>query len=253
MDIQKSFNESLKKSRLSDALFDISETSIDSLTDNTLLKQVPIVNTFIGMVQTGINIHDKLFLKKILSFLSKLDDISSDERIKLIEKIDKSDKYRMKVGEKLLYIIDSCADYENSDRVSLSFKAFLQGRISYDDFLDASSIVSRLSNSELDLFLQQHRGYYMGEPARELAHTGLVYFDVEDIEVDLEKFTPNDWDDPEEHYDANVSGGETTIMPTATGNVIYEIFGMGVNDRIKQIKEEIENHKAVKREELSKM
>lgn len=93
----------------------------------------------------------------------------------------------------------------------------------------------------------------MGEPARELAHTGLVYFDVEDIEVDLEKFTPNDRDDPEEHYDANVSGGETTIMPTATGNVIYEIFGMGVNDRIKQIKEEIENHKAVKREELSKM
>ena len=59
-DIQKAFDETLQGSQLPDAGVDIVEASIDSLIDNDVLKEIPIVKTFVGLAQVGANINDKL-------------------------------------------------------------------------------------------------------------------------------------------------------------------------------------------------
>ncbi len=243
MDIQGKFDDSLRNSVLPDAAVDIAESSIDALLDNELLKQIPIVKIFIGAAQVGVNIRDKLFLKKILSFLSNVDGIDLGERQRVISSIDNSKEYRLKVGEKLLYIIDSCEDYEGAERVARLFRAVLIGDIEYDDYLEASSIVTKLSNRELNLFLASYNVWYMGEGARELMHTGLVYSETKEVEVDLEKVEQGDWDDPPEHYKANVSGGDITIKPTDAGDTVYEVFGMGKIARQKQMGEQREERK----------
>jgi len=200
---------------------------------------------------TGINIHDKLFLKKILSFLHNIDDVDPAERKKVIALIDASKKYRLKVGEKLLYVIDSCDDYEGAERVARLFKAVLLERITYEEYLEASGCVVRLSARELDLFLDAHNILYMDDSVKELAHTGLVYSETEEVNVDLEKVTQDDWDDPEEHYKANVSGGETTVRSTTAGDTVYEVFGMGRKVRQKQMDEKREKRKQETAERLA--
>lgn len=248
MDIQKKFDDSLRSNVLSDALVDMTESSIDSLIDNELLKQIPIVKSFIGITQTGINIHDKLFLKKIISFLVGIDEIDSQEREKIIKSIDSSKKYRLRVGEKLLYVIDSCDDYEGSERVAKLFRAVLTKDITYEEYLEASSVLVRLSNIELKAFLDAYNIGYMSDAAKELTHTGLVFSETEEVQVEVEKVEPQDYDDPPEHYKTDVSGGDVTILPTAAGDTIYEVFGMGRKARQKQINEEREK----RRQELSK-
>lgn len=237
MDIQQSFDDSVRNSSLPDAMADITESSIDSLLDNELLKQIPIVKIFMGLTRVGLNIHDKLFLKKIISFLQGIDEFDPEARNEMINRIDDSRKYRLKVGEKLLYIIDSCDDYESSERVAKLFGAFLKERISYDKFMEAASIVARLSRSELKLFIDSYNISYMDDTAQELVHTGLVYIETQQVEVDVEKVERTDPDE-QEYYRADVSGGDTTVVPTSAGDTVFEVFGIGQEARRKQMEEE---------------
>lgn len=251
-DIQDSFTKTIKNTALSDVAIDLTELSIDNLIDNEIIKQIPIVKTFVGIVHAGINVHDRLFLKKILGFLNEINDIDESTRNQIISKIDDSKKYRIKVGEKLLYIIDSCEDYEHSGNISKLFREVLSHKISYDEFLEASSIVAKLTSNELRVFLDAYNVWYMSDSANELTHTGLVYFETEEVEVDLEKVTQDDHDDPEEHYRANVSGGETIIKSTAAGDTVFEVFGIGREARLAQIKDESERRKREVREKLNR-
>ncbi|MFV0221812.1 hypothetical protein OBJ96_08865, partial [Empedobacter falsenii] len=87
---------------------DLTEVVIDSNIAEGLLKDVPLLSTIIGTFNTVTNIKDKLFLKKILTFLYELKSISENKIEEQINKIEEDLKYRTKVGEKLLFIIDKC-------------------------------------------------------------------------------------------------------------------------------------------------
>jgi hypothetical protein len=247
VDIQKSFDDSIRNSTLPDAAIDWSEAGLDALLKNELLKQVPIVKLFLGAIQTGVNVHDKLFLKKVVSFLQNIDDIGPAERDKMINEIDQSKKHRLKVGEKLLYILDTCNDHESSERIAILFKAFLKRKITYDQYLEAASIVARLSQKELDLFLSAYYVYYIDDSANELMHTGLVFSETEEVAVDLNKIEQADWDDPPERYEADVSGGEVTIKPTSAGEIVFEVLGIGKKARLEQIDEQRQKREAEKK------
>jgi len=242
-EIEQSFSDSLKVSGLSDASIDIAESSIDLLLNNDLIKQIPIVKILLGVAQTSISIQDKLLLKKIISFLNNIDDVSIQERNSEIDKIDNSKKYRLKVGEKLLYLIDSCDDHEVAERIAKLFSAFLKHKISYDEYLEASSILTRLSYADLELFLQSYNVSTMDEDAKQLIYTGLIYSEIEEVEVEVTKSDPGDWDDPQDRYDTDVSGGEIRFIPTNAGDAVYEVFGLGKKARLKQLAEENQRRK----------
>lgn len=227
MDIEKTFEASLRNSTNIDVGIDIAEIGVDSFFDNEILKEIPIVKLFAAIAHTGVNLHDKLFLKKILAVLTSLNDVPIKERARLISEIDRSKKYRLKVGEKLLYIIDSCNDYENAERVAILFKAFLQNKITYDEYLSTVNIIAVLSKHDLHLFLESYRVYSISHDAKELTHTGLIYSVTNEIEVDVDRYDSGSWKDTTERYEASVSGGELVLIPTRAGKVVFEVFGIG--------------------------
>jgi hypothetical protein len=55
----------------------------------------------------------------------------------------------MRVGQKLLYLIESSSDHSNSELIGKLFKLFLLGKISYEEFLGCSEICSRLSYQDI--------------------------------------------------------------------------------------------------------
>lgn len=230
-DIQASFSATIANSQLPDALIDVGETTIDGLLENPLVQQLPIVKTIAGLLQVGMNIHDRLFLKKILALLQGIDDIPEAERQKIIAEVDSSGDYQIKVGEKLLYIIDTCDDHTNAQNVSKLFAAMLKKQITYSQFMQAAQIIARISSSEIQQFIDAYRYRYIDGSAANLSHTGLTYSKTSEVEVevDLKKVEQEDWDDSPEHYEAdtNTTGGETVLYPTPSGEVIFDIFGIG--------------------------
>ncbi len=226
--IQESFDSTLKDTDLKGIAIDITELALDSIIKDPTVQSLPIVGTVIGITKLGANIHDKLFLKKIISFLNGLKNVSVEDRNKIIKEIDESKKYRVKVGEKLLYIIDSCNDFENSERVANVFKFFVNGKISYDDFLKTSNVLQKITNYDLQWFLNKAKDFMNSEDVRGLIGSGL--FDLEYEPVDVRVDDEDDYKKLRENpnsskYKAEVDGGGINITLSRVGNIIMDIFG----------------------------
>lgn len=144
---------SLIDSDLSGIPADLLETSIDQYLDEGVLQDIPIVKTFMGLIKTGRNIKDKLFLKKIITFLQNLQDVDVKKRQEMIEEIDGSSQYQLKVGEKLLYILDHCEDYEKASYIAKLFKCFINEQIDYFHFNILVDLINNMPTVILRHFL----------------------------------------------------------------------------------------------------
>lgn len=223
--IQESFDITLKDTNLEGLVMDFTEISIDSLLDDGVLRSVPIVATLVNLLKFGANIHDKLFGEKILSFLSGLKNVSPRKRKNMIEAIDKSKKHRVKVGKKLLYIIDSCSDFENSERVAYVFKGVIEEKISYDDLLKTANVLAKTTSTDFKWFVKNARNYMRVEDVGSLVGSGLfdLYYNPIYISVDEE----DDYKTLLEggrKYKADIDGGDVRVTISRAGEVIMELF-----------------------------
>jgi len=151
--VDRSLTDTIRNSNLKDLSVDTVENFIDSTLKDGILKDIPILATVIGIGNTMSSIKNALFLKKIISFLSNIADVAPDQRRKMVDSIDESQKYKMKVGEKLVYIIDKCDDHMDAKYVAQLFNAFVEEKISYDEFLRGSRIIQDIFLADLEYFL----------------------------------------------------------------------------------------------------
>jgi len=79
--IQDSFDLTLKNSNLQNIVSDFAELSVDSILQEGVLKDIPIVSTLISLTKVGISINDKLFLKKILYFINNIKDVPVEWKV----------------------------------------------------------------------------------------------------------------------------------------------------------------------------
>ncbi|MFH1118253.1 MAG: hypothetical protein V1775_00410 [Bacteroidota bacterium] len=215
--MSNSFEETLKDSNLQNMAIDMTEAITDSFLEDGILKDIPLVNTILGMGKITSKISNILFLKKVLSFLSELENISPEDRKKMIEKIDSSKKYRVKVGEKLLYIIDKCDDYENAQYISRLFVGYVNGEMSYPDFLRASKLIERIYIGDLIEFIKDERTVLKPDELTDYEGTGLYQILNDDISI-------RDQDDWKASGKYVVDGGEPRGYLTEIGAKIREVL-----------------------------
>jgi hypothetical protein len=143
----------------SDILKDFGEIGsshvIKKLTENELISSIPVVNTFVGVVKSGIAIKDWHYFKKLCRFLVEFEsanyDISQLEkyRIELV-----NDKKKSMVIEHLIVMLDRI-NYENKVTVLAKlFQAYLnkENGLTWERFV-ALTICLESLNPEGYLFL----------------------------------------------------------------------------------------------------
>lgn len=152
--LSNSFEQTLKDTDLQNVTINLAETFSDTFLNEGLIKDIPIIGTIVGLTKTAISLNDRLLIKKIIYFISELSDIDQLKRKKLISKINSSEKQKIKVGEKLLYIIDKSEDHYIAKYIAILFKAFVNEEISYSEFLRCSSIIQRLLIQDIEQFIE---------------------------------------------------------------------------------------------------
>ena len=97
---------------------EILEFSIDQVLDEGLLKDIP----FVGWVSKGItlqrSISDRILFHKILRFLLTLESIESGSKESYRQKIKSNPKFKRKVGEQLLLILDRIDDLSKPQMIA---------------------------------------------------------------------------------------------------------------------------------------
>ena len=179
-DYSNSLEDTLKDSDLQNVSIGLAEVVIDSLVNDGIVKDIPIIGSVVGFGKVALGIKERIFLKKIIYFISELKNIPPEKRKQVVDKINSSEKYRTKVGEKLLSIIDRCEDHEKSQLIARMFAAFVIQKISYEDFLRSASIIDRIMLEDLVWFVNQNDDSFIFEEVGELINVGLVGFDVRD-------------------------------------------------------------------------
>lgn len=151
--LSNSLEQTLKDSDLQNVTVDLAESISDALLNDGLLKDIPIIGTIVGLSKTVISLNDRLLIKKLIYFISELNQIDKEKRRKLITEIDNSETQKIKVGEKLLYILDKSEDHLTAKYIAILFKAFLNNEINYSFFLRCSTIIQRLLIQDLEQFI----------------------------------------------------------------------------------------------------
>jgi hypothetical protein len=177
-ELTNSLDKTLKDSDLHNVTAGLSEVLIDSLIEDGFAKDIPIIGTIVGAGKVALGIRERLFLKKIIYFISELKEIPTSKRHKMIDKIDSSQKYRIKVGEKLLYIIEKCEDHEKTKIIAYLFSAFIEGILTYDEFLRSASVVEKIIPEDLIKFVNDDFESNALIDAGEYLNAGLVELEL---------------------------------------------------------------------------
>lgn len=216
-EIKNSLDKTLKNSDLQNVTGNLAEVALDSLLNDGVAKDIPIIGTIIGIGKLSVSVRDSLLLKKIVSFISELNNIPPEKRRNIIEEIDSSKKYRIQVGEKLLYIIDKCDDHEKSQMVAKLFAAFIGGSMDYGQFLKAAASIDRLLPNELMSFVNDDRYLIPLTDAEEYVGSGLVVIQSPEISVE------DQWDHKSsEKY--IVEGAEMFVSVSDIGLIVQEVL-----------------------------
>ncbi len=218
-DLSSALSETLTNSDLEGITVELSEVLSDTFLEDGLIKDIPIIGTIWKLSKLGLTIKDRLFVKKLLFFISEVAHVPAKDRAEMISKIDRSGVFQIKVGEKLLYILDKSEDHENSRLVGCLFSAFLSGELSYDDFLRTSRTVQRIMDADLWQFVNDEKEWWEAWEFGDLLNTGLIEFD--ESEISVEDHHQDSWKDREKY---DVINGEITASLTELGKKIRTIL-----------------------------
>lgn len=222
--IDKSLSETIRNSNLQKVTVGLAETALDSVLDDGILRDLPIIGTLVGLGKATVNIKNQLFLKKVIHFLYELRDVPVQARMKMIDRVDNGQKYRIRVGEQLNYILDKCNDHLHAEYLAQFFRAYLTEKISYSDFLKGGVIIQNVFTEDLEYFLTTEKEQFnvQASPAEApheehfpLINVGILGFGYNPIRVE------NQWDhEMSEEY--IVRGGEAVIWTTSIGDKLKE-------------------------------
>lgn len=139
--LQNQLVESIYSPKLADISEDIAEVVLDSLLDEGVLKDLPVVGTIVKVFKGAMDIRDRVFVAKVARFLFQLSKIPLEKRLLFKEKLNADLKLRRKLGLTLTLLLDRLDDIEKPDFVAWCFNAYLNDNITIDAFRRISSAI----------------------------------------------------------------------------------------------------------------
>lgn len=216
MKLSQSLEDFLKKDDLSNLAVSFGEVGIDAILENGILKDIPILSSILGGINAIGSVRDALFAKKLVSFLSELSDIPVEQRQNMIDLIDNSNDFKVKVGEKIIYIIEKAEDHYTSKIVAIFFAEFLTEKITYDQFLKVSRIINNMFIGDFLDFASESSDPINFDSENTFINTGLV-------DVYFEPVLVEDNDDYKS-YGKYVTSGGASLYVTPIDELIRSVL-----------------------------
>lgn len=196
--LSQSMEQTMEMGNLS-VVGEIGEVMLDAVLDEGILRDIPVLGTIVGTSKCVKNVSDILFAKKLIAFLWGIKDADVKERENAIVKWENDARYRARVGETLLNMINRCDDTQKALWLSKLFYNLVLKHGYTDVFLRTEKTLSMLSVADVYSFLALPADKYQTltlEEAEWYSHTGLYrmedhgeLFGMEFLQVPQTKMT----------------------------------------------------------------
>jgi hypothetical protein len=162
---EMSLMETITESDLSDIVVDLSESLFDQLLQDGLLRDIPVVGSLVNMAKAGIDVANYLFVQKIIRFLYHLKDIPEEQRQRFLAQLDADEKFKRRVGENLLLLLNRLDDMQKPELLGRVFRAYIVGSIDYATYQKLAVAVDRIRLYNIPYLLD----FYEHQPEPEAA------------------------------------------------------------------------------------
>ena len=136
-----------------DSIGDIAELGIDSLLEDGLFKDIPIVSMLIGVQKTYQNIHDRNLLKQTLTFIKQFNSgtINEEKLTKYKEMLNSDSKKAEKELGRVIIVLNSTIDIEKSQMLANLYKSYINEKINWNQFCEFSEIIKMLLLNDFNI------------------------------------------------------------------------------------------------------
>ena len=139
------FEQSVFNGSFTESIVEIAEVGIDSILEEGLLKNLPIISTLLGTTRTIKNICERNMLKNTALFLNELNSSKISE-LKLQEYKERIHDKKVKEQElgRVLILLNQYVDNMKSLLLGKLFFKYVNQEYNWDKFCELSDILSRL-------------------------------------------------------------------------------------------------------------
>lgn len=148
-DIEKSLVNVLGESPALDIAADVGEHMLDEILTNGPLKDIPFFGSLLKLWRAGSHVKDYLFARKVSKLLAPLATIPEKDRQEFVDRLNRDPKFKQRVGEHLLMVIDRLDDMGKPELVARALKAYILGRINFESFQRLTFAVDRCFITDL--------------------------------------------------------------------------------------------------------
>lgn len=120
---------------------DFGEIALDSIMDDGILKDIPIVGNVVKVLKLGKSVTDSVLLYKIKMFVNNLEFKSQEEIDDFKSKYLKIEDYQS-IGSKIILFLNSADDEKKIKWLSKLLKIYVDKKINKQDFLRLTMIIN---------------------------------------------------------------------------------------------------------------
>lgn len=142
--------EVIKSGNLPDLAKDYAEIGVDALTESQIASEIPIVKSVIAAFNTVGTIKDQILAGKLVRFISNLSELSSEERLKMIEDLNKSERYAGKVGATIIELLDRMESERKPELTARCFVFYVREIITFEELRRILLAIERMPSFDLD-------------------------------------------------------------------------------------------------------
>ena len=146
------FADSLKEESIA-RIGEYVEIGLDSVLEDGILKDIPIVSTAVSLYKIRNSIKERHNLKKLLIFINEINNGIADEgkRKEYQQKFQSNEKFRNQEIEYLLVLIDRYISYDKPKLLAKLYFAYLDMLINWNEFSMYASVIDQLFPVDIDL------------------------------------------------------------------------------------------------------
>ncbi len=205
------------------AVADILEVGLDSVFEDSLLRDVPLLSTAASLYKIGHSIKERHYIKKLAEFVQALNNgLAGDAQVQEFrDRILHDQKKSKKELEYILILVDRYISGGKSTIIAKLYLSYLDSKLNWEEFSMYSEVTDQLFMNDLD-FLRKEGNQIIPEvssdAALRLTSMGLLFevYEVPEFSVDQE--------DGHLYYETKAKKNEKIFSRTMFGTKYIEII-----------------------------
>lgn len=156
LSLSESMSNSIKP-EVSSVIAELGEIGLDSLMDDGILKEIPIISTAVAAYNIGNTIRERHSVAKLYAFIQAINEgiMSDTQRESYIDDFIKNDKQRNSELQYLMIILDRYVDFDKPRALAKIYLAYLKKQISWLDVRKYAETIDRFLAGDIEVLKSQ--------------------------------------------------------------------------------------------------